>query len=141
MSATALLRLGKLTGRSDYLEAERSALEAAVGVMRQSPTAAGQMLCAADMFFGPTKEIAILGASDQDVSKVASDLHRHFVPNRVVAARTTGDRKGSTHLDPIFQGKHTVDGSVSVFVCENFACQAPVTGAEQIDAMWKSLAN
>jgi uncharacterized protein YyaL (SSP411 family) len=141
MSATALLRLGKLTGRGDYLEAVRAALESAVGVMRQSPTAAGQLLIAADMHFGPVKEIAILGTDDEEVSQVASDLSRRFVPNHVVAARTTGAVAGSTHLDPMFQGKQAAGGGAAVFVCENFACQAPVSGTEQINALWNKLAS
>jgi len=141
MSATALLRLGKLTGRSDYLEAARSALEAAVGVMRQSPTAAGQMLIAADMFFGPLKEIAILGTSVEEVLQIASGLNRRYVPNRVVAARTKDAKTGATHLDLMFQGKQVVDGSAAVFVCEEFACQAPVSGMEQLEATWNELAS
>jgi uncharacterized protein YyaL (SSP411 family) len=140
MSATALLRLGKLTGRSDYLEAARSALASAVGVMRQSPTAAGQMLIAADTHFGPVKEIVIVGASDEAVLRIAGDLARRYVPNHVVAARTTGTKSVSTHLDPLFQGKQVDDGSVHVFVCENYACQAPVSGAEKIEALWNRLA-
>lgn len=141
MSATALLRLGKLTGNSGYLEAARSALESAVGVMRQSPTAAGQMLIAADMYFAPAKEIVILGTSNADVAQVASDLSKRYIPNYVVAARTAGSQAGSAHLDPIFQGKDVADGSVSVFVCENFACQAPVSGVEQIESLWNELAS
>ncbi|MEX0820214.1 MAG: thioredoxin domain-containing protein, partial [Pirellulaceae bacterium] len=119
MSATALLRLGQLTGRGDYLEAARSTLDAAAGIMRQSPTAAGQMLIAADMHFGPTKEIAILAANKEEVSRVASDLYRHYVPNRVVAARTTDQTSGSPHLDPMFQGKQLAGQASGVFVCEN----------------------
>ncbi|MDA1051122.1 MAG: thioredoxin domain-containing protein [Planctomycetota bacterium] len=141
MSATALLRLGKLTGRNDYLEAARGALESAIGIMRQSPTAAGQMLIAADMFFGPVNEVAIVCAGDEDVSRIAHDLCRRYIPNRVVAARTPDAVNRSTHLDPLFEGKPAGDGSVNVFVCENFACQAPVSGTEQIEALWNELAN
>ena len=139
MSATGLLRLGKLTGRSDYLEAARSALESTVGVMRQSPTAAGQLLIAADMLFGPTKEIAILGASKADVSLVAADLSRRYAPNHVVAARTTDEAAHSAHLDPMFRGKQLANESVTVFVCENFACQGPVSGSDRIDELWNEL--
>src|SRR5919112_3527014 len=44
MAATALLRLGALTGREDLWATGREALQAARGVMAQFPTAAGQSL-------------------------------------------------------------------------------------------------
>ena len=46
LAATALVRLGKLTGRSAYLAAAEGTFQAATAVMQQSPTAAGQMLLA-----------------------------------------------------------------------------------------------
>src|SRR5262249_41310146 len=50
MAAWSLLRLGKLTGRADYLEAAEGTLRLAAGLMRQSPLACGQMLIALDMY-------------------------------------------------------------------------------------------
>src|SRR5262249_6285889 len=44
MAATALLRLGKFTGRRDYTEAAVATLQAAGGLMERFPSAAGQIL-------------------------------------------------------------------------------------------------
>ena len=140
MAATALLRLAKLTGRSDLFEAARSTLESAVGVMQNSAMAAGQMLVATDMLFGPTKEIAIVASTAEEVHAAANGLHRQFVPNRVIAGRHEAQDHQSPHLNPLFEGKEAVEGEPFVFVCENFACQAPVQGASAIDALWKQLA-
>ena len=48
LAATALLRLGKLLGRSDYLDAAEATLAAAVPILERAPMAAGQMLLALD---------------------------------------------------------------------------------------------
>ena len=141
MAATCMIRLGKLTGHSDLFEAGRDTLQNAVSVMENSPTAAGQMLVAADMFFGPIKEIAILAASQDELHSVASGLHERFIPHRVLAGRYASQEYKSQHLGPLFKGREAPTEEARVFVCENFACRAPVEGQEAIESLWKQLAN
>src|SRR6202008_3035191 len=64
MAATALARLGKLTGRNEYLDAARGTLEMMSAVLEKSPTAAGQALVALDLLLGPTPEVVIVGGQD-----------------------------------------------------------------------------
>ena len=105
MAATALVRLGKLCGRQDFLDAARKTFELALGVIEKSPTAAGQMLLAADMLFGPTPEIVVLGDKNESATaEVLAALRKRFVPNRVVACRATA-AEGSRNLQPLFEGK------------------------------------
>jgi uncharacterized protein YyaL (SSP411 family) len=117
MLAYVLLRLARLWG-DDELERR------AVGVFRfvaphlaRAPSAFGHVLCALDLHFSPPREIAIIGPPDADVAR------RHltpFDPNAVVAF-------GPSEDVPLLQGKDFVDGRPAVYVCENFACRAPVT--------------
>ena len=53
MAATALVRLGALTGRDDLRSAGRAALEAVKVVLENAPSAAGQSLIALDSSFPP----------------------------------------------------------------------------------------
>ena len=61
-----------------------------------------------------------------------TELHRRYLPNKVVAYRdpqaATADR--SPALAGIFAGKSPLSPGPTVFVCENFACQAPVAGRQ-----------
>ena len=61
MATTALLRLAKLTGRDDFREKAAVVLRLFGGLMRESPTAAGQMLLALDFHLGPVQEFAVVG--------------------------------------------------------------------------------
>jgi uncharacterized protein YyaL (SSP411 family) len=142
MAATALIRLGKLTGRQDYLEAAQDAHHAGLAVMERSPTAAGQMLIALDMFLGPMPEIVILGSRQQEATAEAIfKLHHTYIPSRVVACRDPGGSQyRSPHLDPLFAGKTPAEVEPTLFVCRDFACQAPVSGPEEADKLLKSLA-
>jgi uncharacterized protein YyaL (SSP411 family) len=90
------------------------------------------MLAALDMHLGPTPEIVILGDDNADTATVLAELRHRFIPNKVVAFRPSpADWPASTTspaLAGLFEGKGLQPPSPIVFICENFACQAPITG-------------
>jgi len=141
MAATALLRLGKMCGRGDYLEAADRTLDLGSAVMSEFPATAGQLLIAADMRIGPTPEIVIRGNRSHPVlENVLSSLREHFIPNSVCSCREmSGGGRTSTHLDPLHEGKQTDDDTPTVYICEGFACQQPVSGKEPVLALWEEL--
>jgi uncharacterized protein YyaL (SSP411 family) len=140
MAATALLRLGKLTGRRDYTDAALGTLQAAAGLMERFPSAAGQMLAALDFHLGPTPEIAILGNNDPDTADVLADLQHRFIPNKIVASRRSPEEsRASSALSPLFAGKTPQQPPPTVFICENFTCQAPVNGKQAAIEAWQRL--
>jgi hypothetical protein len=110
--------------------------------MRQSPTAAGQLLVALDLWLGPTHEIVILGCPEAaSTAAVLRQARASFWPQRVIACRDS-DRASdrSRALDPLFAGKALRDAEPTVYACENFTCQAPVAGAEAATTLLASLA-
>jgi hypothetical protein len=132
MAAMALLRLGKLTGRGDFLDAAVRTLRVATGVIEHAPRAAGQLLLALDFYLGPTPEIVILGdPSSPDTGAALTALRLRFMPNKVIACRSTASNASkSAALEPLFSGKELAGSEPGLYVCENFACQAPVFGRE-----------
>ena len=117
MLAHVLLRLSRIYG-DDELERH------AVGVLRlmhtalgRVPSAFGWALCALDLYLSPPRELAIIGSPHDEVARAA--LAR-FDPNAVVAF-------GPSEDVPLLAGKTRVDGKPTLYVCERFACQAPVT--------------
>jgi uncharacterized protein YyaL (SSP411 family) len=143
MAAMGLLRLGKLTGRADYLAAAQATLAMAEPTMREAASATGQMLLAADHALGPCPELVLLGdRRDPEMAAVLHDLWQRYVPNRVLAVRhpAAADATRSPHLEALFAGKQTKDGELTLFICENFACQQPIRGREAMLACWEQLA-
>ncbi len=139
MAALVLLRLGKLADRGDYLAAAEGTLRAAAGLIERAPQAAGQMLLAVDMFFGPTPEIVLIGdPKNSDTAAALTALRHQYIPNKVVACRPANATLTSP-LDPLFAGKQPDGPQPAVYVCENFACQAPVFGKEAAVATWERL--
>ena len=145
LAATALVRLGKLTGKADLLDAAERTLKMAGGLMERAPTASGQMLLALEMFLGPTAEIVVLGNGDRaDAAAVMHELRQRFVPNKVIAGRLT-DQTTSSHqssaMESLFAGKAAQTQAIVLYVCENFACQAPAVDLEAAIAQIKQLAD
>ena len=122
MLAHVLLRLGRIYG-DDELERR------AVGVFRliahavpRAPQAFGHALCALDLHFSPPRELAVAGPSDSEVARAAL---APFEPNTVVAV-------GPSDEIPLLRGKELVEGRPAVYLCERFACQAPVVDAKNL---------
>ncbi len=139
MAATALLRLGQLLGRRDYLDAAEQTLTAALPIMQRAPMATGQTLLALDRYLGPSHELVLVGDfSKQEALDAWGAINRCFLPRCVLAIRDSDHLKlgipHSTALDGIFAGKESADGRPVLYVCENFACQKPAVGLEAIEA-------
>jgi hypothetical protein len=122
MLAYVLLKLARTYG-DDELERR------AVGVFRlvhqalsRVPAAFGHALTGLDLHFSAPREIAIVGPVDSPVARAALEP---FEPNTVVAI-------GPSDEIPLLAGKGLVDGQPAVYVCERFACQAPLTRAADL---------
>ena len=100
-----------------------------------------QRALALDAFLGPTPEIVMLGdREEENAAALLKDLRRRFIPNRVVACRRSSRVSGgSSALDALFDGREPEEESPTVFVCQNFACKAPVSGRSPIMEVWRSL--
>jgi uncharacterized protein YyaL (SSP411 family) len=138
MAAMVLLRLGKLCGRSDFYDRGVSTLQAFSRVIERSPTGTAQMLLALDFHAGPTPELILLGEPRQET---LTELSQRFLPNRVLAWRptTAAPKQACTDLAPAFAGKEAQSPGPTLYVCERFACQQPVTGPDAVAAKIASL--
>ncbi len=122
MLAFVLLRLARIWGDDDLEREAVGALRLVRDVAARAPTAFGWALCALDLHLSPPRELAILGGPDTGVARAAL---RGFEPNAVVAFGPADDV-------PLLEGKALVDGRPAVYVCERFACLAPVTDASEL---------
>jgi uncharacterized protein len=121
-AAFGLLRLALLSGEGSY---ERDAL----GVLRllypmagRHPGAFGHLLRALDFYLAPVREVAIVGPDAGELLRV---VRGEFRPHLVLAAG-----EGI----PLLEGRAPIDGRAAAYVCEHFACQAPVSTVEELAA-------
>src|SRR6266540_1834389 len=119
MLAYVLLRLGRVYGDGELEQRAAGVLRLVGPSLGTAPTELAFALCALDLYLSTPKEIAIVGPPDSDVARAALEP---FDPNAVVAF-------GPAEGVPLLEGKDFVDGKPAVYVCERFACRAPVTDA------------
>jgi uncharacterized protein YyaL (SSP411 family) len=120
MLAYVLMRLARVYGDDELERHAVSVLRLVRDPLPRAPSAFGWALCALDLHFAPPREIAIIGSPNDDVAKAALAA---YDPNAVTAF-------GPSEDVPLLAGKGLVDGKPAVYVCERFACQAPVTDPE-----------
>jgi uncharacterized protein YyaL (SSP411 family) len=103
-----------------------------VGVIRllhgpatQYPQAFGHLLQALDFHLAPVKEVALVG---DDLTALERVVRGAFRPHLVLAG-------GAADGVPLLQDRPTVDGRPAAYVCERFACKAPVTEPEELERL------
>ena len=117
MLAHVLLRLARIYGDDELERRAVSVLRLVRPALERAPAAFGWALVALDLHLSPPRELAIVGPVDSEVARAALEP---WQPRAVVAVGPADDV-------PLLAGKTLVAGRPAVYVCERFACRAPVT--------------
>lgn len=127
VAAMNLLRLAEFTGDADFRDRAERTLKLFAETMELSPTGYLEMLSAVDFSFG-AKEIVIAADGKSGFEDMVKDVQVRYLPTKVLALSATGrDKRNGTPLAELTDGKVPINGLPTAYVCENFACQAPVT--------------
>jgi uncharacterized protein len=129
MAAFVLLRVARIYGDAELERQAVGVFRLAHPLMERAPAAVSHLLCALDLHFSPPLEIAVVGDSEE----LRDAALEGFRPNAVYAFSTE-----PTEAIPLLAGKGLVDGSPAAYVCERFACQRPVTAANDLEALLAS---
>jgi uncharacterized protein YyaL (SSP411 family) len=126
-AALGLLRLSALTGERSYEQQAEGVFRLFAQPAVQHPEAFAHLLRAIDFHLSPTKEVALIGDDLTALSRVVRAAHR---PHLVLAA---GPEDSDT--PPLLRNRTTVEGQPAAYVCEGFACKAPVTAPQALEQM------
>jgi uncharacterized protein YyaL (SSP411 family) len=124
-AAYGLLRLAALTGEHDYAARAESVLRLLHELAPKHPQAFGHLLQALDFRLAQVKEVALVGHELRPLERVVRDSFR---PHLVLAG---GEPDGV----PLLEGRDAVDGHATAYVCEQFACRAPVTEPRELEEL------
>jgi uncharacterized protein YyaL (SSP411 family) len=124
MLAHVLLRLSRIWGDDDLERRAVTVFRLVEPALRRAPGFFAWALCGIDLWLSPPRELAIAGDVHAPVARAALSPFR---PTTVVAV-------GPSEDVPLLAGKGLVGGRTAVYVCERFACRAPVTEPEDVAA-------
>ena len=128
-----LLRLARLTGRTEY-ETRADALARWAGRQARSrPTGFTALLAGLAFALGDAREVVIAGAREEDDTQALVDVLREaYTPFTVALHRPPGEAPAIADLAPFTAAQTPVDGQAAAYVCRDFACDAPTIDPERL---------
>ena len=136
VASEVLLKLAVITGNDDYATRAAAPLRSLVQLMGRAPGGTGHWLAVLDFYVSMPKEIAIVGAGDDPATRSLLDtVFQRYLPNKVVVGSpdSSFDQFRKKGLEfPLLEGRELTDGQPTAYVCQNYACQLPVTEPEAL---------
>ncbi len=132
-----LLRLGRITGRTE-LEGKAEKIAQAFSLrIAQAPMAHTQLMCALDFAKGPAYEVVIVGqAGAEDTQTLLRSLRRNYIPNKVVLFRPAEVQSPEIlKFAPYLKLMTALGGKATAHVCSNYRCQLPTAEPAQMLAL------
>ena len=134
VAADVLLRLGVVTGNDGYSSRGATPLRALQQLLGRAPGATGHWLAALDFYVSLPREIVIVGPTDSESTQsMLREVNSRFMPNKV-AAGMSDPANPPLKDSPLLEQRVMQDGQTTAYVCENYACQLPVTDAAALAA-------
>ncbi len=129
-AANFLLRLATHTGDMSYRTAAENTLQSIREYMEKSGSGFGGWLAALDYYLSSPKEIVVMGDSkDATTKSLLRQVHNRYIPNRVI---TGADAPVTPAPTPLLEARVLINDSPTAYVCENYACQLPVTDPAEL---------
>ncbi len=104
-----LLKLNRLTERKTYLQAAERALAALSGQIAANPSAMTSGILALDYHLSDKIEIVVVG-NGPDRENMIGELHRRFIPNRILAVTEDGHSTLS-----VFEGRKAAGSGTTAY--------------------------
>jgi uncharacterized protein YyaL (SSP411 family) len=128
-----LLKLAAFTGETSYRQRADDYLQSVADNLVQYPQFFGHALGALDFALSASKEIAIVGSLQQDDTQALLNVvNAYYLPTSVLACMSEGIQG---KLVPLLADRATKEGHATAYVCQNFACQSPVTRSDDLSRL------
>lgn len=135
VAAMNLLRLGHMTGSSDFLSKSNQIIKAFSVSVKQYPAAHCQFMVALEFALNPNYEVVIVGKPQgKDTHAMLSALRNSFIPEKVVLFKPADQNANAeiVRLAPFTKSMVATDGYATAYVCQRFVCKLPTTDIDQM---------
>jgi len=122
-----LQRLGLLFANEEYTERANTMLDKMQVAVTNYPTSFARWAQGLTAKIYTYAEIAVVG---ENAEKVATQIQAEYIPHKVIMTS-----KSENEAHPLLIGKYAEAGKTLIYVCRNYACQAPVETVEEVIEM------
>ncbi len=124
-------RLAEFTGKNEYRERADRILQAFSGLLARGASNYPMMLQAFQFdFYGPA-EVFVIGPKKNSENLVRI-LQKTFLPNKVLVFAEESQMKDLSVLIPWVEGRKSLNGQPTVYVCRNYHCQRPTADPKEV---------
>lgn len=126
VAAVMLTKMASLTGNTTYLDYVETMYSTFYEDINRQASAASFFIQSLLLTSNSTKEVVIIGGNDDlDYKQFIDKLKQSFIPDTTILVGETPD--DFKEIAPFAASYKQIDNKPTVYVCENFACQAPTT--------------
>ncbi|WP_156288179.1 thioredoxin domain-containing protein [Oceanobacillus salinisoli] len=130
VAAVMLTRLSYLTGEPTYLDNVEEMYYTFFNDMNRQPSASPFFLQSLQLIENSTKEVVILGdEADHKRIKLLKKIQERFMPD--VTLLVAENPEHFNEVAPFAAEYKSLNGEITIYVCENFACKQPTTDMEK----------
>ena len=135
-----LLRLSRLTGRTDFEAPADRLSRAASTSVNQVPIGFTHLLSGLDFALGPSQEVVVVGDRTASPTQEAiRTLRRGFRPKTVVLLKAPDAGDSSiAQIAPFTRDMESRDGRTTLHVCRGHQCERPTTDLSEMRALLRS---
>jgi len=127
-AAKILIKLSIITNNDEYKNISEKLIKTSINLMNKFPNASGNWLCNLSYYLSKIKEIVIIGDPFQNkLVNLKFEIYKNFIPNKIVIGRDLNNSNKNKLNLTLFNGKICINNQTTIYVCENFHCQLPVT--------------
>jgi uncharacterized protein YyaL (SSP411 family) len=130
-AAIVLQRLFSVSGVETYRARAEEILRVFHGAARKNPFGYVTCLEALERYTGAGTEIVLVGGTGTSPGDLEQAIAECYVPHLTIV-RTTADQ---APVPPLAQGRPSVGGRPTAYVCRHFSCSRPLTSAEDLRAL------
>ncbi len=132
VAAMNLLRLARLTGRTELDDQADRLFQAFASFLNESPGVATHAMHALIMAVKPSAEIVICGSSDDpNLNTLTLEVARFIKEPFVQQIKTEKNAKTLSKLSP-YTKNFPLEDAVAVYICREFSCEQPVYTKEAL---------
>lgn len=128
-----LLRLSRMTGRTQWAE-EAAALGRSVsGSIKAHPSGYTQFLIGIDFALGRPLDVVLAGdPGDASSRAMIMLLNGGFYPHQVALFKQSSGDDVLTRIAGFIASMEPMDGKTTAYVCRDFACGRPITDVDEL---------
>jgi uncharacterized protein YyaL (SSP411 family) len=128
-AALVLLQLADITGSNEFEELAERQIASFSGELQKFPRAYTYFLMALDYRWSARRQIVVAGHEQETtVQSMLTEVGKYFLPDSLVLFNDT-EKALVAAIMPHIADKTALDGGTA-YICENYACQPPVSGME-----------